>query len=285
MAKQKRKSKSSKASLRSRIKRFKLPVLPKLSQLSKRKKRLLLVVALVLLTTAASPFIINAYVVGSVKSRILSVEEAAGLDADCILVFGAGVRKDGTPSDMLGDRLKRGIELYDAGASDRLLMSGDHGRVEYDEVNTMKQFAVDRDVPSEAVFMDHAGFSTYESLYRARDVFQAKKVVLVTQEYHLYRALYVARELGLDAYGVSSDLQKYALQPKYDLREFLARVKDFLYVAVRPEPTFLGEAIPVNGNGNVTNDTNDTNDLASSPDGSTPDEAGLNDTDSAGSGE
>lgn len=107
---------------------------------------------------------------------------------------------------MLEDRLKQGIKLYELGASDRLLMSGDHGRKEYDEVNVMKKFAIDAGVPSEHIFMDHAGFSTYESLYRARDIFQADRIIIVTQKYHLYRAMYIAEKLGLEAYGVASDL-------------------------------------------------------------------------------
>ena len=123
---------------------------------------------------------VNTYMIKSTEKRILTQEEAAALGADCILVLGAGVHPDGNPSNMLEDRLLRGIELYDAGASQKLLMSGDHGRKNYDEVNVMKQFAVARGVPSEDVFMDHAGFSTYESMYRARDVFQADKVIIVT---------------------------------------------------------------------------------------------------------
>ena len=198
--------------------------------------------------------IINTYVKASVEDRIITPDEAAQMDADCIIVLGAGVWDGGRPSPMLEDRLLQGIELYQNGASDRLLMSGDHGRKEYDEVNVMKQFAVERGIASEHVFMDHAGFSTYESLYRAKDVFEAGKVVVVTQTYHMYRALYIADKLGLHAYGVASDPRRYAGQDLRDLREVLARVKDFFIVIVRPKPTYLGETIPVSGNGDLTND-------------------------------
>ena len=133
----------------------------------------------------------------------------------------------------------QGIELYWAGASDRLLMSGDHGSDDYDEVNTMKTFAMERDVPSEHIFMDHAGFSTYESMYRARDIFKVKKTVVVTQEFHLYRALYIANKLGLDAYGVASNPRAYAGQEYREIREMLARIKDFFTVLFQPEPTYL----------------------------------------------
>ena len=200
-------------------------------------------------------FIMNAVVKGTTRNQILQPEDAAALeDVDCILVLGCWVNEHGQPSNMLYDRLTQGVELYDQGAAPKLLMSGDHGRVGYDEVASMKQFAVDHGIASEDVFMDHAGFSTYESIYRARDIFQADKILIVTQEYHLYRALYIANRLGVEAYGVSSDYHTYAGQIVRDCREILARVKDCLMCIFQPEPTFLGEAIPIFGNGNATND-------------------------------
>ena len=189
------------------------------------------------------------------KSRVLSEDEAATLsEVDCVIVLGCQVRSDGSLSDMLNDRLAQGVELYHTGAAPKMIMSGDHGRVNYDEVNAMKQFAIDNGVPSEDVFMDHAGFSTYETMYRAKEIFGAEKVVIVTQEYHLYRAIYIAEQLGLEAYGVSADLRTYRGQTKRDVREVLARCKDFAMCLFKPEPTFLGEAIPVSGNGDQTND-------------------------------
>ena len=188
-------------------------------------------------------------------TRFLTINEAVRLeDVDCIIVLGCQVRPDGSLSDMLHDRLYRGVELYNAGVSKKMLMSGDHGDPYYDEVGAMKQFAVDNGVPSEDVFMDHAGFSTYETMYRAKEIFQAKKVVIVTQEYHLYRAVYIAEELGLEAYGVASDLRTYVGQSKRDLREVLARCKDFVMCIFKPEPTYLGEAVPIFGDGDITND-------------------------------
>ena len=186
--------------------------------------------------------------------RILTPEQAAKTGAECILVLGAGVRADGSPSDMLRDRLEYALDLYRAGAAPKILMSGDHGRKEYDEVNAMKDYALAAGVPSEDVFMDHAGFSTYVSLYRARDVFQARRVLIVTQEYHLYRALYIAQALGLEAWGVAADPQPYRGQLYREFREVLARDKDFFLCLFQPEPTFLGEAIPVSGSGDATND-------------------------------
>ena len=203
----------------------------------------------------ATLFIINGHVKASTKDRILTVQKAAELeDVDCIIILGCQVKDDGSLSHMLRDRLMRGLEVYEAGAAPKLLMSGDHGREEYDEVGAMKNYATENGVPSENVFMDHAGFSTYETMYRAKEIFKAEKVIIVTQEYHLYRALYIAEQLGMEAYGVSADLNKYAGQSMRDFREVLARCKDWAMCIFKPEPTYLGEAIPVSGNGDVTND-------------------------------
>ena len=189
------------------------------------------------------------------RNNILTVQEANELeDIDCIIVLGCLVRDDGTLSDMLRDRLIVGVKLYEAGAAPKIIMSGDHGRVDYDEVNAMKQYAIDNGVPSSDVFMDHAGFSTYETIYRAKEVFGADKVLIVTQEYHLYRALYIAKQLGIEAYGVSADLNTYGGQTKRDVREILARCKDFAMCIIKPEPTYVGDSIPINGNGDITND-------------------------------
>lgn len=197
---------------------------------------------------------INAHVLRSTRDSILLPEDAASMEnVDCILVLGCRVYEDGTPSHMLEDRLQQGVELFLNGAAPKLLMSGDHGQQEYDEVNAMKQFAIGSGVDSSDVFMDHAGFSTYESLYRAKEIFGVEKVIIVTQGYHLHRALYIARALGLEAYGVASDPRSYVGQTMRDIREILARNKDFLNTIFWPEPTYLGQQIPVSGDGNVTN--------------------------------
>ena len=221
--------------------------------------RLLLIFVIVVLALgiagASVVFGIDAYVVSSTSDQLLTPEEAAQLkDVDCILVLGCKVKDNGEPSDMLEDRLRRGVELFHAGAAPKLLMSGDHGTVTYNEVWSMKQYAIHNGVASEDVFMDHAGFSTYESVYRARDVFQAKKIIIVSQEYHLYRALYIANALGIEAYGVDADYRNYSGQTARDIREILARNKDFLTSIFQPYPTYLGDVIPINGSGDLTND-------------------------------
>jgi len=200
-------------------------------------------------------FLINGLVKNVGISHMITVDEASKLeDVDCIIVLGCQVMPDGRMSDMLYDRVSRGIEVYNIVDDTKLLMSGDHGRVDYNEVGAMKDFAIECGVPSEDVFMDHAGFSTYETMYRAKEVFDAKKVIVVTQEYHLSRALYIADELGLEAYGVNSDLRGYKGQSRRNAREILARCKDFMMTIVKPEPTYLGEVISIKGDGNLTND-------------------------------
>ena len=223
------------------------------------KKRILKRIVLVLLCLGLAGGIavigINSYVKKSAADQIITPEEAAELaDVDCILALGCYVYDSGRPSDMLADRLRRGIELYQTGAAPKLLMSGDHGQKDYNEVKAMKLKAMEAGIPSEDVFMDHAGFSTYESIYRARDVFAADKVIIVTQEYHLYRALYIANALGVEAYGVAADYHTCVGQANREVREILARNKDFATSILKPNPTYLGEVIPVSGDGNLTND-------------------------------
>ncbi len=198
---------------------------------------------------------INTFVWASTKDRILTEEQAAQLeDVECILVLGCGIREDGSPSHMLEDRLKVGIALYENGSAPKLLMSGDHGQEDYDEVNTMKNYALECGIPTEDIFMDHAGFSTYESVYRAKEIFGAEKIIIVTQKYHLFRALHIAEQLGLEAYGVSADLRNYSQKLHREFREVLARVKDFGMSILKPEPTYMGEVIPIMGDGTVTDD-------------------------------
>ena len=197
---------------------------------------------------------INLYVKNSTKKQIVDNNDYSNLnDIDCIIVLGAGIWGD-KPSPMLEDRLLQAIELYKNNVSSKIIMSGDHGKQDYDEVNTMKDFAIEKGVPSENVFMDHAGFSSYESIYRAKEIFGAKKIVIVTQKYHLYRALYIANKLGIEAYGVGADPRQYVGATYRELREILARNKDFIKCIFKPKPTYLGETIPVSGNGDITND-------------------------------
>jgi len=194
----------------------------------------------------------NVIVTRSAGSHMISTPTDAP-PAQCAIVLGARVYNDGTPSPMLADRLKTGIELYRLGKVDRILISGDHGQVEYDEVNAMLDYVVERGVPEEDVFTDHAGFSTYETMYRARDVFLVKTALVVTQEFHLARAVYTARKLGLEATGVAADLQPYVHETRFAVRDWLARVKAVIQLHVtHPLPRYLGPILPIDGDGRAT---------------------------------
>lgn len=218
-------------------------------------KRILIILMILALAGSCLVGGINGFILLSTSGQILSPEDAAKLgNIDCILVLGCQVKSDGVPSHMLEDRLKRGVALYQGSTAPKLLMSGDHGRTGYNEVGAMKQFAIDAQVPSEDIFMDHAGFSTYESLYRAKHIFGVKRVLIVTQKYHLYRALHIANALGIEAWGVAADYRSYYGQFRRELREVLARVKDLGTGLFKPKPTYLGDKIPITGDGDLTND-------------------------------
>lgn len=175
---------------------------------------------------------------------------------NAIIVLGAGVRSDGTPSDILADRLESSVEAYNSGLGNTFVLSGDHAREDYNEVGAMKRYILKSDIDEKVIFMDHAGFSTYDTMYRAKEIFKVDKAIIVTNEYHLPRALYIARKMGIDAYGLKSDKREYQLMDSYKKRELLAQLKDFVYVNIlKPEPKFLGEAIPVSSSdGRVTED-------------------------------
>lgn len=225
------------------------------------KKILIVILALAALGVCAV-FGINQYVITVTEDQILcsvetrenqiseeTLDELREKGAECVMVLGASVKRDGSPSYMLRDRLDVGILLYKKGIAPKLLLSGDHGKIHYDEVNVMKRYAVEAGVPADDIFLDYAGFSTYESVYRANAIFQVEKLVVVTQGYHQYRALYGCNKMGLQAWGVASDQVTYRGQTMRDLREIAARDKDFVKWMFKPDPTYLGEAIPISGSG------------------------------------
>ena len=221
-------------------------------KLSPCKKVLSLLLALTAAALSAV-LVVSACVVDIAAPRLLSAAQAAELkDVDCILVLGCQVLDDGTPSLMLRDRLDTAIALYEAGAAPKLLMSGDHSREDYDEVGAMKRYAMAAGVPSEDIFLDHAGFSTYESIYRAKALFGAEKILIVTQEYHLYRAVYIAQKLGLEAWGVPAEGPVYAGQSMREVREILARCKDVLTSTLQLPPAGLEGSFSLDGSGDVT---------------------------------
>lgn len=179
-------------------------------------------------------------------------ESLAEKDYQCALVLGCAVYVDGEPSPMLKDRLDAGIALYRSGAVPKLLLSGDHGQEEYDEISVMYNYCLKEGVPAEDIFLDHAGFSTYDSVYRAKSIFKVERMIIVTQTYHEFRALYTAEQLGIEAVGVSADQKRYAGAAYRELREVLARSKDFFKAAIKARPVYGGEDIPITGSPDAT---------------------------------
>lgn len=204
-------------------------------------------------------FLLNAFVCYDVRGDIAyrmgydctidepAVSELTAEDYQCALVLGCAVYADGEPSAMLRDRLDTGIALYNAGIVPKLLLSGDHGQVEYDELSVMYNYCLRAGVPEDDIFLDHAGFSTYDSVYRAQSIFCVESMIVVTQTYHEFRALYTAEQLGIKVKGVSSDQQKYSGAAYREIREVLARAKDFFKAHFHAPPVYGGEEIPITG--------------------------------------
>ncbi len=186
---------------------------------------------------------------GEVEIKSFAVDNLKNFDADCIMVLGCGIEDEETPSPMLKDRLDVGIELYKQGAAPKILLTGDNGTEQHNEIHVMLKYTKEAGVPEKDIFCDHAGFSTYESMYRAGSIFNAERVIVVTQTYHQYRALYIGDKLGLEVMGVASDQQTYFGQSFRESREILARIKDFFKSILRSKPTYGGEVIPISGSG------------------------------------
>lgn len=191
-------------------------------------------VAVILVSAALAVFTVSAAIKSDTKDRVINAEEALNFeDIDCILVLGAGLQADGSPSSMLADRLKVAVSLVAGNSDTRLLLSGDNSGKHYNEVDAMRAFVMDYGVSEEQIIADGEGFSTYESVSRALYEYGVEKVIIVTQEYHLYRALYIAETMGLDAYGVPADLRPYKKPIYRNVRESLARFKDFILTVER----------------------------------------------------
>lgn len=218
---------------------------------------------MLIIIAAILVFGLSAYVTQSVKSEIAGVDTGRGIsesaaedcrsiDPQCILVLGCAVWADNEPSPMLKDRLDTAITLYKNGIAPKLLLSGDNSIAEYSEPDCMLQYTLAQGVPPEDIFLDFAGFSTYESVYRSHAVFRADRMIVVTQKYHLFRALKACEALGIEAKGVASGQQKYAGRYYREAREVLARDKDLFKGLIKAKPTYLGDEIPVEGDGTVT---------------------------------
>ncbi len=211
--------------------------------------KVLLTIILLPLFLAAS---INLYIFVNSQNRIFTVQglEQKGKTYDVILVLGAAVTGN-QPSGQLESRLDQGIALYKAGLAPKLLMSGDNGGTYYNEPAVMKDYALKQGVPAEDIFLDHYGFSTYESIIRAREIYQAKSMIIVSQPYHLARALYLADRVGIDSVASGPDAN-YRNRLYYAAREALAQIKDFFVGLIQPQIYVTGTTIPLAGSGEVS---------------------------------
>lgn len=219
-----------------------------------KAKKILYVLLILGVLGLLTIFGIDYYVKTVTKNRIVTIEDfTLGDSYDGILVLGAGLQGNG-PSPMLKERLDKGIELYKSGIANIIIMSGDHTREDHDEVNVMKNYAIEKGVPSDDIFMDHAGVSTYDSVYRVKEIFNLDKIAIVTQGYHLYRALYIADALSIEAVGIDAKEKTYSNQLKRDIREILARDKDFVKCIFKPSAMYPIDAVEVSLGGNATND-------------------------------
>ena len=195
--------------------------------------------------------LVNAYLLFSTEGES-TAEVAAVPQTEVAIVPGALVKPDGRMSLMLADRVRQAVALWRAGKVDRILVSGDHHTWAYDEPDTMRKALVRAGVPGGVVFEDHAGFDTWATMVRARGVFGVRTAVVVTQGFHMPRALYLARAAGVEATGLTSDLHPYGAQGvKSSLREALSRVKAIADTTL-DTAAVGGPLLPIGGDGRVS---------------------------------
>ena len=210
--------------------------------MSKKGKKIFFLLFLLILIGIIGTLIINLYMINSTKNQIVELDDI-NEEYDAIVILGCKVNGN-TPSLMLARRLDKGIEVYNK-LHTKILLTGDHGKNNYDEVDVMKAYLND-DIDENDIFLDHAGFNTYDSLYRAKYIFMAKKIIIITQEYHMYRALYLANKLDIEAVGVvASDIPQKVVMLKNEVREILSRDKNFFKGIIKPKSKYLGEVIPI----------------------------------------
>lgn len=185
------------------------------------------VIAVILAVTA----VINVYVIMSTTSSIKDYEDFNG-HYDYIIVLGCGIIDNQYPTDLMADRLDMAIRLYEDGAAPRILLSGDHREDDYNELAVMRNYMLDAGIPADAIECDDLGLSTSETMQRASELYGIDSAVIVTQKYHLSRAVYLARHFNIDCEGVIATGHTFTAQAYYSAREYLARVKDFLLCIV-----------------------------------------------------
>lgn len=227
-------------------------VLVKVRHMVSRWKKILFICLFFAILLIISLLIIGKNIKSSAKPYIYSVNSIPARYTG--MVLGAHVGKDGTPSQVLADRLNTALLLYRKGKFKRFLLTGDHGRKTYDEVNNMKRYLKEQGVPECDIFLDHAGFDTYNSMVRAKEVFQVKEMIVITQKFHLSRALYIARQKGLDAVGCDAGMTDQSPLKTLEFRESIANLKAFWEVLINKKPKFLGPKIPITGDSRLSFD-------------------------------
>ena len=221
--------------------------------MSKKRKRVFFFLFILIIIGIVGTLLINLHIVNSTKNQIIKLDNIENVDNyDAILVLGCKVNGN-SPSLMLTKRLEMANDVYKK-TSIKLLLSGDHGKKNYDEVNIMRDYLLDYNIKEKDIFLDHAGFSTYDSIYRAKYIFGVKKIIIITQKYHMYRALYLANKLDIEAVGIeASDIPQKGVMLKNKIREVLSRDKNFFLGIIKPKSKYLGEKISLNDDGNITN--------------------------------
>lgn len=220
---------------------------PKKSLAPKWNKTMAIVVWL-LLTAVVLLIISDIYVVFSGRQGIY--DEINSLpESQAVMVLGSSVLRNGQMSDIFRDRATMALEVYNSGKARKILVSGDYQANDYDEVGTAKKFLLENGIPAEDIFLDYAGYDTYDSIYRAKYIFKVKTLIISTQSFHLPRALYLARGMGIEAVGITADLREYSLGMHNLLRENAARIKAFYELITNEKSKVTGDPVPITGDG------------------------------------
>lgn len=218
-----------------------------MSRSNKFIKKILVGFFAITVLAVLSIFYINAVIFG--YSRTAIYDDISSIPkAQTAIVFGAKAT-GGKMSPMFEDRVIIALDLYESKKVEKILVSGDHGSKDYDEVNVAKDYLASKGADADDIFTDFAGFDTYDTLYRAKEIFGVESAILVTQKYHLYRAIYISKSLGLKATGYASDLHNYPGSEIFETREIFARIKAYFDVMLKSKPRFLGDKIPITGDG------------------------------------
>ena len=213
--------------------------MPNISNFRNILIKTLLYIAFIVVLLSLFVLIINVNMVANTNDRIISIDNLEKSEEyDCILILGAGIRQDGSATPMLRDRLITGISAYNHLENVPIFLSGDSENSNYKETVTMRNYLIENGINEADIICDGYGLSTYESIWRAKNVYGFDKILIVSQKYHLHRAIYIADEIGMNADGLNAALTTYGKQPYYSFREYFARIKDVFYSEIYPTPKY-----------------------------------------------